>query len=861
MVALLLLLRTAGGAASFAQGGGEEDEKLGQRRAGPESSSFAETDSDSSGSVRDSSEEEDAVLLLPEPVDEDGVYALDSLHHLQRILLWQQQQQNGDPYIFWFAYLHDDSSSCAWADELRSRVQQVAALLQQENQHQREAAEEPITTPVMVRVASVALSPADRQRLQQQFGFTTLPALVLVSSTSVSSSPYMVEYTGPLHTADELYRGVTHYFDRLSLTAQPVTGGGAGSSNRQQQQQQQHPLWEVQPRHFAGWDEMDAFLRRHARRLLFNSSSFNSKPVLSRRRPPAERAYAHWLWDSSNGADNGGAVHRVMVQCRQQPQPPDNDDENKSQISKPPSYQEFDTFARTLASRRDCLFLVLSNQECTDERVDVWEIPADFDWEKEPFWTTPLPLRHYYFDSSPSTDNQNRNEHPEKSSRLVEFLIQVCTDTILWFDRQTTAPIAFAEHRRVHAVLFVDMHNQVMELVESVVADAAERSKQQQEEQAAQPNDDDAAEAPRLSMDDFSWLRKQRAAVDQFRRACREHWLRTVADSGNDDDETSSTNTILLDRDMVCLVVPSTEIRILTTWGIDVWSPLDAEFMMTVGFGDDVDHDGRSSSTTKEKQTLPALLITDQRYGGTRRYYYNQTEEAESNKVVVDDYSSFITSFWEGQLQYDIKSSSARSRHAHTNEAGVRILTANSLDTELLSSLAPPPPRGDLSVSDNVGQQQQQQHALILFTAPTCGHCKRFLVIWNHLARLLQHIGWSSFLTLYQMDVTENDVASTLNLTIQWLPDLYYSNGGDDGTAAAPPQQPHEHHHPHRVFIRYNRTDAVGDGVGAVRDSTELLEWLVHLDAFADAKRAAELLSHLNELPLPPDATAATQKG
>ena len=534
----------------------------------------------------------------------------------------------------------------------------------------------------------------------------------------------------------------------------------------------------------------------------------------------------------------------------------------------PPSYQEFDTFARTLASRRDCLFLVLSNQECTDERVDVWEIPADYDWEEPepPFWTTPLRLRHYYFDSSPSTDHNPRNEHPEQSSRLIEFLIQVCTDPILWFDRQTTAPIAFAEHRRVHAVLFVDMHRQVMELVESVVADAA-KSSTQQEEQAAQPNEDadDAAENARLSMDHFPLLRKQRAAVDQFRRACRQHWLRTVADSSSsssedDDKEASRTNTFLLDRDMVCLVVPSTEIRVLTTWGIDVWSPLDAEFMTTVG--DDDDDRDRSTATAKAKQTLPALLITDQRYGGTRRYYYNQTEEAETNQG-ADDYRSFITSFWEGQLQYDIKSSSPRSKHAHTNEAGVRILTADSLDTELLSSLAPPP-RGDLSVSDNVGQQQQQ-HALILFTAPTCGHCKRFLVIWNHLARLLQHIGWSSFLTLYQMDVTENDVASTLNLTIQWLPDLYYSYGGDDGTAAPPPQQPHEHHHPlphhRRVFIRYNRTDAVGDGVGAVRDSTEILDWLVQLDAFADAKRAAELLSHLNQHPRQPDATATTQKG
>jgi len=108
--------------------------------------------------VNGGDDEEDRPLLLSEPsVDGDGVYALDSLHHLQRIL----------------------------------------------------------------------------QRLQQQqFGFTALPTLVLVSSMSFSQSslPYMVEYTGPLQTAHELYRSVKHYFGHLSLTAQPVMGGGVGSS-------------------------------------------------------------------------------------------------------------------------------------------------------------------------------------------------------------------------------------------------------------------------------------------------------------------------------------------------------------------------------------------------------------------------------------------------------------------------------------------------------------------------------------------------------------------------------------------------------------------------------------------------------
>ena len=84
----------------------------------------------------------------------------------------------------------------------------------------------------------------------------------------------------------------------------------------------------MQPRHLNSWDAMDAFLRRHARRLFFRSttsSGHSNKPILSRWRPPAERAYAHWLWDG-NSTDEEGAVHRVMVQCRRRRQQPSDSD-------------------------------------------------------------------------------------------------------------------------------------------------------------------------------------------------------------------------------------------------------------------------------------------------------------------------------------------------------------------------------------------------------------------------------------------------------------------------------------------------------------------------------------------------------
>ena len=275
---------------------------------------------------------------------------------------------------------------------------------------------------------------------------------------------------------------------------------------------------------------------------------------------------------------------------------------------------------------------------------------------------------------------------------------------------------------------------------------------------------------------------------------------------------------------MVCLVVPSTEIRVLTALGVNWWARLDRAARV-----DDELPEASSAGSRNPQEHLPALLITDQRYSGTRRYYYDDGDER------YHGYKQFITSFWQDELRYEIKTS---PRKSYTNQAGVRILTAESFDTELLVSTVN-------ESACNLQQQQQQQHALILFLAPTCGHCKRFLVIWNNLAQLLQHIGWNAFLTLYQVDVTENDIATTLNVTADWLPDLYYLRSSNNNTIANAPNK----------MIRYSHTDAVGDGVGAVRDSTEILEWLVHLDDFASGERASQLLSNLqhrqNEIKTP----------
>jgi hypothetical protein len=174
---------------------------------------------------------------------------------------------------------------------------------------------------------------------------------------------------------------------------------------------------------------------------------------------------------------------------------------------------------------------------------------------------------------------------------------------------------------------------------------------------------------------------------------------------------------------------------------------------------------------------LPTMFITDQRYGGTRRYYQTDTDLS---------ISEFIHAFWENRLEYVVASSPYPPR---TNRAGIRILNARGIVSELHST---------------------KQHKLIAFVTPTCGHCKRFLVLYNQLGNFLRYIGWNKFLKLFLLNVSENDLDVTgFHLSVDWLPDVYY-------------QAPNS-----SAFVRYDILDTMGDGVGAIHRPTDLLEWLI----------------------------------
>lgn len=738
----------------------------------------------------------------------NGVYQFESLLYFQTVLEMQKRESKivssiAEEPIHWLALLYDDN--CPHSSSLSTIVEDAATSIM--NSGENETLYDPIF------VGRVKIDSENLELLWTMFGIPATPALALISVPHPSSSStFMVEYTGRSSTAQSLVSGVLHYFDTLSLTSQPLdsrnvhahfapNGNDSSAETKPESiaEPETHPLLSIQPRVFPSLRAVQTFFNTHRHRL-FGDLLTSGRPVLSARASTiAERFYINWLW----GDESSTASAMLLIQCRTHKQK-SNDELNRLHRY----HEEFDKMARALQGRRDRLFFIVQPdytgveddqvipcRELENGAVHVYEFPTkSFSTHNDaldslllkPIELLPSFVIYYKFGiAEEDSDPMKASPYHIPSftpSRLVEFMIKVCTDTVLWYDKQTIAPIVFSTFRKVHAILIVDMHQDVL----AAAAVAADYSTSHGKNVFWNVGTDTPA-----MLDDNQIAAANKRAVLHFQNICQAY-------------KTDTARWILNDDSMVCLIVPSTETRILSTFGVvDLWYRADK--VATKG-----SIENSNERDTAPPPVFPALLITDQRFGGTLRYYKNLNNPTDEIERILEE---FMIDFWEEKLNYTVKSS---KQGARTNEAGVRIITSDTVRSELYETPTSP--------------MKEQPHALILFIAPTCGHCKRVIVLWNRLSRFLRHIGWDPFLKLFQIDVTENDVAATsLNVSVAWIPDVYY---------ISPDRQ---------NIIRYNVTDDLGDGVGAVRDTIEIMEWLIYDlgEAFLPKVQIERLLANL----------------
>jgi len=605
---------------------------------------------------------------------ENGLVVLQDLDEVEQALSQQRLDEPESAVMFLLIY----SPSCPHSQALVKRTEEAYRLLQNYLAETKSDAEFPLLGKLD--------GSCEEESRWEALGISHYPTLAFLAGDGEDNT-FLLQCIGNLDTPESVMRTVLHYYHRYVSGPAKYKGG----------------LIDIRSKEFANMKELQNFVTQHRKALVeYSVVELTFPPPMA----PEEKEYIQWLVEEDDQPDD----FTLVVQCA-------NPEASFTQHQA--LMEDFDDMAFVVSKRRDCLFVKVSDCSSMGESAVVaWKIPLDFDFDD---WN-----RLSTFDFVASNDPHQQ---------LISFIINVCTPSVLWFDRRSTAPIAFPKHRKVHAVLFVDLHNI-----------------------SAGTQDPAAIE--------------QRNVLRHFRRTCRNH-RRSIRD--------------VVVQDMVCLIIPSTETRVMTTFGIDIWTPLDESVF-------DPKH--------VDTQVLPILLITDQRYGGTRRYYLNRKDLLASNEAI----SGFVSSFWHGRLQPEVKSSNTKTR---VLDSGVRVVSSESLRRELQ-------------------EENKGKHALIFFTAPTCGHCKRFSILFNQLASILEHVNWDAFLTLYRMDVTTNEVLD-FNMTVRWVPDLYYMSPNDRG-------------HP----VRFDLADNLGDEAGRLNTPMQIVQWLLHVGDF-ETKQLRHLLSELKE--------------
>jgi thiol-disulfide isomerase/thioredoxin len=478
---------------------------------------------------------------------------------------------------------------------------------------------------------------------------TTVPSLLFLQPHH--DDWHFLDYTGLTHTPTHLAAGLKHYIYRLhfgNLVSRPM---------------KLTELEELEPMRLESLPQLQQRLQRHP--AILSRVSAPLDPHLSQQ----EQANIQYLFQEDQDQDDR---YVVIVQCQLSSQ-------------EQPVYQMWDLLASALSLKRNALFAALTSCDQQDGTILV-----------------------FHLDESDYTLQQHQHQHhrlswtPSDNLPLQQFVTTALTPSILWLDRQMTAPIAFPQHHKIHAVLFVDGHR-------------------------------------------MDRLEEMRESIRRLRRVCRA-------------------------QDMICLVVPSTDTRVLTTFGIDIWTPLDP---LACG------EEGEIGSITP---VLPVLVITDQRKSGTRRYYLDPPAISQPDGI-----SNFVRDFWEDRATPELKSGERET----VTKYNVQIWTADKLQEHV----------------------QSPHHTLLLLYAPTCGHCKRFSIVWNQLAQLLQSLEWD--VEVAKMDLSQNEITLD-DIQVLQVPDVYYF-----APKSSKPAQ-------------YAVEDALGDGVGRISDPLELIDWFLDVSGLDD---------------------------
>mmetsp|Transcript_39861 Transcript_39861/g.96193 ORF Transcript_39861/g.96193 Transcript_39861/m.96193 type:complete len:643 (+) Transcript_39861:35-1963(+) len=484
-------------------------------------------------------------------------------------------------------------------------------------------------------VATFLITPSNKHSLQT-IPVTHVPSIIFLWKTGdyedSAASLKILEYEGPRSSVSEILKGLRHYLLRFQH-----------SGFQADHQPSMTPTLDLNALTVQVDDieEMERIVAKF-QDIIFQRNNLPLDPVMS----SAERDWARYMLDESSDPD---FLH-VVCQCQGSRDSAVDDEALNS------AYSAFNEVAKILSLRRDVVFCVEGN--CLDEGVITSYQVMENNWTLTP-------------ESSLDPKSMDTTDLRTKISFFCQGILR---PSLLWLDRQASAPIIFSPNNRLHAALFIDFHH------------------------------------PEVK-------EKMRQTVVEFRRECKSRRVHNV----------------------VCYIVPSTDVRFLLQFGIDMWSPIDQKLH------------SESHDSFPSIDVFPCLLVTDKRQDIGIDYRVLEHPFARNS----------IGSFLDSVIRHDRGLEAQDPQHCvetRKNSFGVSLLAPSNLQ----------------SFIDSKGC-----HSMIMFYSPSCGHCKRLKVVWNALGELLDYTGLDEKLKLGMYDVSKYELYLP-GVNVLSVPELYLFSFGAD---------------------------------------------------------------------------------
>jgi len=353
---------------------------------------------------------------------------------------------------------------------------------------------------------------------------------------------------------------------------------------------------------------------------------------------------------------------------------------------------------------------------------------------------------------------------------MTDFTLVHTTPSMLWLDRYTTSSIAFPTYREIHLVLFIDAHS------------------------------------PRRKNGSFDYESK---SYIESKRA-----IEILHDTTKQHREKSPL------VDVVFIIVPSTDVQTLSTFGINIWSEIDYQCSIRQHTRNDTE------CIVDSIPSLPAAMITSRTESSNYMKVYHLSSDKLStvSATKINPLTEFLDTYFEAPdlLQPTIRSESLSSNGRPINatlSSGIKLATAKTFQSLVLTS---------------------QKHSIVYFYAPSCGHCKRFDTTWHNLSRLVTKMNWDSQLDVIKIDISRNDIFVDIN--VESIPAVFFfSKDMKDRPQEMMLEDDLLSKKANGENVK-DRKERVENNLGGLSDATAIMKWVLEMLGSAELKSWKELV-------------------